>query len=173
MVAQARGRPWQIPPTLASLPPSERDKRLTEQYNRLASALRHFGHVATPVEAPILSRLVHTYLATLAHRDYKAACAMSTTAVRRVKVHAGDIQANTCERVLALLLESLIGTVDTPRLGQMTVREVRVSGIEGYALLSRNKGRTPSAFLPIRQEEARWRLNGQVPLPLHLALPAQ
>jgi hypothetical protein len=98
---------------------------------------------------------------------------MLTSEVAKITVHVGEFRASSCKELLVFMLDSRIASVNRRKLREVAVKEARVSGVEGYALIGPEAVSKAEAFLPIRQQGGRWKVNGQIPLPLHMMVPGE
>jgi hypothetical protein len=145
----------------------ERERRRQEARNREAAVIERFGTRAEGRQARAMSELVHAYVLALSAREYQRACTMVTMRVARVKIDTPEAHADSCAAVLMLIVKP----DNNATLRDLVVTEVRLAGAEGYAFLSRRRMTHAEDTIPVKRENAHWRVAALVPVPLRVPAP--
>jgi hypothetical protein len=130
-----------------------------------SSAIERFGRAASAVESVAIAQTVKSYFAALAARRYARACTMLSrglmTAITQVAARPAQGN-NNCGAALSLLVKP----VEIPR-----VREARVRGVDGYALIRTKAAPSEDDEIPIHRENGVWRIDATLATPVSAAAP--
>jgi len=162
-----------IPATLARSAP-EGDHRAGRFPRRGGVAIETFGRPADASNAAAIASVVRSYLAALAAHEGARACAVISSSVQSViareVARPGPLRGKTCAAAVSVTFKRLT----EPASGLfkvLSVREVRVRGADGYALIRTKATPSEDSVIPVQRKNGVWKIDASFPVPVGIAAP--